>query len=125
MIFDHVGFGVKDFAASKAFFVEALEPLGIGIIMEGDDWAMMGAKGRPEFWFGALMTAPGPLHLAFKASSHAQVQDFYEKALLFGGVDNGAPGLRKHYHAHYYAAFVIAPDGHNIEAVCHHVEEKN
>lgn len=123
MIFDHLGFGVKDFAASKVFFVETLKPLGIEIIMEGDGWAMMGAKGRPEFWFGTLIAVSGPLHLAFKAHTHEEVKEFHEKALASGGVDNGSPGLREHYHTHYYAAFVIAPDGHNIEAVCH-IEEK-
>lgn len=125
MIFDHLGFGVKDFVASKAFFVEALKPLGIEIVMEGDNWAMMGSRGRPEFWFGTLIAAPGPLHLAFKAKNREAVQAFHEKALAFGGVDNGPPGLREHYHAHYYAAFVIAPDGHNIEAVCHTSQEED
>lgn len=119
MIIDHIGFNVSDFAASKAFYVKALAPLGIGIIMEGEGWAMIGKDGKPQFWFGAYGNSPGPIHIAFAAENHQQVREFHAAALAAGAKDNGGPGLRPHYHEHYYGAFVIGPDGHNIEAVCH------
>lgn len=119
MILDHIGFNVSDFAQSRAFYLGALAPLGIGIVKEGEGWAMIGRGGRPQFWFGAFGPGPGPIHLAFAAENREQVRRFHAAALAAGGKDNGAPGLRLQYHAHYYGAFVIAPDGHNIEAVCH------
>jgi hypothetical protein len=88
-------------------------------VKRGDGWAMMGRDGRPQFWFGATGPAPGPLHLAFAARSRDEVRGFYAAAIAAGGKDNGAPGLRVHYHANYYGAFVIGPDGHNVEAVHH------
>ncbi|HLS55916.1 MAG TPA: VOC family protein [Zeimonas sp.] len=118
-MFDHIGFGVSDYAASKAFFLAALEPLGIGAVMEGDFGVGLGRKGHPALWLHRAAAAPGPLHLAFTARDHAQVDAFYRAAIAAGGKDNGAPGLRPHYHPDYYAAFVIGPDGHNVEAVCH------
>lgn len=120
-MFDHVVFGVTDYAASKAFFVAALAPLGVAVASEGplgielcrpDDPASLCIRLAPE-------ARPAPLHLAFKADSRAQVDAFHRAALAAGGKDHGAPGLRPQYHAHYYAAFVIGPDGHNVEAVCH------
>jgi catechol 2,3-dioxygenase-like lactoylglutathione lyase family enzyme len=122
MIFDHVGFHVSDFEKSKAFFVRALEPLGIAVASEGPGWAMVGRDGKGQFWFGSLGSSPGPIHIAFRAQSREQVRRFHEAALAAGGKDNGAPGLRPHYHPHYYGAFVIGPDGHNVEAVCHNEE---
>ena len=122
MIFDHIGFHVSDFAASKAFYLRALEPLDIGVVAEGDDWAMIGRDGKAQFWFGSYGEAPGPVHLAFAARTREEVRRFYEAALAAGGQDNGAPGLRQHYHPNDYGAFVIGPDGHNIEAVCHQPE---
>jgi catechol 2,3-dioxygenase-like lactoylglutathione lyase family enzyme len=119
MVFDHIGFNVSDFAASKDFFIKALAPLGIGITMEGDGWAMVGRRGEGNFWFGSFGNNPGPIHVAFAARTREDVRKFYEAALAAGGQDNGAPGLRPHYHANYYGAFVIGPDGHNLEAVCH------
>ena len=116
---DHIGFGVSDYAASKAFFLAALDPLGIGVVMEGDFGVGLGRKGHPALWLHRAAAAPGPLHLAFTARDHAQVDAFYRAAIAAGGRDNGAPGLRPHYHPDYYAAFVIGPDGHNVEAVCH------
>jgi catechol 2,3-dioxygenase-like lactoylglutathione lyase family enzyme len=119
MVFDHIGFHVADFAASKDFFTKSLAPLGIGISAEGEGWAMVGRQGEGNFWFGGFGTNPGPIHLAFAAKTREEVRQFYHAALGAGGKDNGAPGLRPQYHAHYYGAFVIGPDGHNIEAVCH------
>jgi catechol 2,3-dioxygenase-like lactoylglutathione lyase family enzyme len=119
MILDHIGLNVSDFFAAQEFFMRALAPLGIEVVKRGDGWAMMGRDGRPQFWFGATGPAPGPLHLAFAARSRDEVRGFYAAAIAAGGKDNGAPGLRVHYHANYYGAFVIGPDGHNVEAVHH------
>jgi catechol 2,3-dioxygenase-like lactoylglutathione lyase family enzyme len=122
MIIDHMGFAVRDRGRSKAFYVKALAPLGIAIVMEGHGWVGMGRDGRPQFWFGGAEGGAGPIHLAFAARSRAEVRAFYEAALGAGGKDNGPPGLRPEYHADYYGAFVLDPDGHNIEAVCHSPE---
>lgn len=122
MIFDHIGFSVESFARSRAFYEKALAPLGIGIVMEGNGWAMMGRDGRPQFWFGEDDGKAGPIHVAFAARDRAQVRAFHEAALAAGGADNGAPGLRPEYHPDYYGAFVFDPDGHNVEAVCHKPE---
>jgi len=119
MILDHIGFNVSDLARSKAFYLRALAPLRIGIVLEGEGWAMFGRPGKPQFWIGSFGTLPGGIHVAFAAETRAQVRAFHEAALAAGGNDNGAPGLRPQYHADYYGAYVIAPDGHNVEAVCH------
>jgi catechol 2,3-dioxygenase-like lactoylglutathione lyase family enzyme len=118
-MFDHIGFGVASFKKSRAFYLKALAPLGIGVAMEGADWIMMGKDGKPGFWFGNHGVPPGPMHLAFTADSREQVRAFYEAALAAGGMDNGKPGVRTEYHPNYYGAYVIDPDGHNVEAVCH------
>ena len=118
-MFDHIGFHVSDFAKTKAFLLAALEPLGIGVVSEGEGWAMLGRGTKPQLWFGAFGPAPQGLHLAFAAADREQVRRFHAAALAAGGQDNGGPGLRPQYHAHYYGAFVIGPDGHNVEAVCH------
>ena len=121
-MFDHVKFGVSDFAASKAFFLKALEPLGVVVVAEGPP--TYGVELCPKGGTASLVLhqteeKPAHLHLAFTAENRQQVEAFYRAALEAGGKDNGAPGLRPHYHANYYAAFVIGPDGHNIEVVCH------
>jgi catechol 2,3-dioxygenase-like lactoylglutathione lyase family enzyme len=121
-MFDHVGFGVSDYAASKAFFLEALEPLGVAVVMEGPYGVGLGRDGKPSLWLYSTSEKPAHLHLAFAAADRKQVDAFYRAALAAGGKDNGAPGLRPHYHPNYYAAFVIGPDGHNVEAVCHKPE---
>jgi catechol 2,3-dioxygenase-like lactoylglutathione lyase family enzyme len=122
-MFDHVVFGVSDYAASKAFFLKALEPLGVAVIQEGP----LGVELCPEGGTTSLCLhqteeKPAHLHLAFTAENRQQVEAFHHAALEAGGKDNGAPGLRPQYHANYYAAFVIGPDGHNIEVVCHEPE---
>jgi catechol 2,3-dioxygenase-like lactoylglutathione lyase family enzyme len=121
-MFDHLGFGVTDYAASKAFFLGALEPLGVTVAMEGPHGLGIGRAGKPSLWMFATQEKPAHLHIAFAADSRAQVDAFYRAALAAGGKDNGAPGLRPQYHANYYGAFVIGPDGHNVEAVCHKPE---
>jgi catechol 2,3-dioxygenase-like lactoylglutathione lyase family enzyme len=121
-MFDHLGLGVSDYAASKSFFLEALAPLGVELVMEGPYGLGIGQNGKPSLWLHDDKTKPAPLHLAFTADTRAQVDAFYRAALAAGGRDNGAPGLRPHYHANYYGAFVIGPDGHNVEAVCHRAD---
>jgi catechol 2,3-dioxygenase-like lactoylglutathione lyase family enzyme len=120
-MFDHVKFGVSDYAASKAFFLKALEPLGVAVVSEGPPsyGVELCTKGETSLCLYQTAETPAHLHLAFTAESRRQVDAFYRAALEAGGKDHGAPGLRPHYHANYYAAFVIGPDGHNIEAVCH------
>ena len=118
-MFDHVAIGVSDYAASKAFFLEALRPLGVAVVQEGPLGVELSPKGKASLCLCPTGEKPSRLHLAFTAENRRQVEDFYRAALAAGGRDNGAPGLRPQYHATYYAAFVIGPDGHNIEAVCH------
>lgn len=121
-MFDHVKFGVSDYAAGKAFFLAALEPLGIVAGSEGPPAygiELSHPEGQVSLCLFQTAEKPAHLHLAFAAENRQQVDDFHRAALAAGGKDNGAPGLRPHYHANYYAAFVIGPDGHNIEAVCH------
>ena len=120
-MFDHVKFGVSDYVASKAFFLKALAPLGVVVASEGPP--AYGVELCPKGSTSSLCLfqtdeKPAHLHLAFKADTRQQVDAFYRAALGAGASDNGAPGLRPQYHANYYAAFVIGPDGHNIEAVC-------
>lgn len=123
---DHIGFKVTDFGISKAFYELALAPLGYGLVMEmtGTDnrHAGFGANGKPEFWIGTGETTQGSLHIALAARSRRDVEAFHVAALAAGAQDNGAPGLRTLYHPNYYGAFVLDPDGHNIEAVCHSPE---
>jgi catechol 2,3-dioxygenase-like lactoylglutathione lyase family enzyme len=122
---DHVGFPVSDYARAKAFYERALAPLGYTLIMEVQQneqdakAAGFGANGKPDFWIGGEGGLDKPLHVAIAAKNRAAVDAFYQAAIAAGGKDNGAPGLRPHYHANYYGAFVLDPDGHNIEAVCH------
>jgi len=121
-MFDHVGFGVTNLAESKAFFLKALQPLGVSVVMEGPYGVGMGQKNKPSLWLFATKEHPARLHIAFTAETRKQVDEFYRAAMSAGGKDNGPPGLRPHYHANYYGAFVIGPDGHNVEAVCHKPE---
>jgi catechol 2,3-dioxygenase-like lactoylglutathione lyase family enzyme len=124
-MFDHVKIGVSDFAASKAFFLRALEPLGVAVYAEGPPTygvELCPKDGDVSLCLFQTEEKPAHLHLAFKAENREQVEAFYRAALEAGGKDNGAPGLRPQYSGRYYAAFVIGPDGHNIEAVCHEPE---
>lgn len=122
MIIDHIGFAVSDSEKSSEFYSKALLPLGIVKIMEVEGWTGFGKNGKPEFWFGKGDSPQLPMHIAFSAENRNQVDQFYEAALAAGGKDNGAPGIREIYHPNYYGAFVVDPDGHNIEAVYHNPE---
>jgi catechol 2,3-dioxygenase-like lactoylglutathione lyase family enzyme len=123
---DHTGLAVSDFAHSKRFYILALAPLGMTQLAEfgadvtgSVDVAGFGAAPKPEFWIHSGTPNRPPVHVAFRAVDRAQVDAFHAAAMAAGGTDNGAPGLRAHYHPNYYGAFVLDPDGHNIEAVCH------
>ena len=116
---DHVGLRVSNYGRSKKFYEGALQPLGYGLVMEYEQNAGFGIGQKPDFWIGAAPQAAVSAHVCFTASSRAQVDAFYHAAIAAGGKDNGAPGLRPQYHPDYYGAFVLDPDGHNIEAVCH------
>ena len=121
-MFDHVGFGVTNLTESKAFFLKALEPLGVAVVMEGVYGVGLGQNHKPSLWLYEANDKPAHLHLAFVAENRGQVDAFYKAAMAAGAKENGAPGLRPHYHANYYGAFVLGPDGHNVEAVCHRPE---
>jgi catechol 2,3-dioxygenase-like lactoylglutathione lyase family enzyme len=116
---DHTGFNVSNFETSKAFYSQALAPLGYELLKEFGDMAGFGVDGKPDFWIVQGVVSTPRIHIAFRADNREIVQAFYQAALTIGGNDNGAPGLRSHYHPNYYAAFVLDPDGYNVEAVCH------
>ena len=127
---DHVGFAVSDAERSRRFYEQALAPLGMGLIMSvtpeqtesGGTAHGFGSDGKPYFWVGDNERVGEGTHVAFAVETRAKVDAFHAAALAAGGRDNGAPGLRPHYHPNYYAAFVQDPDGSNIEAVCHRPE---
>jgi catechol 2,3-dioxygenase-like lactoylglutathione lyase family enzyme len=124
---DHVGFAVSEIERSRRFYEQALAPLGITLIMSvtpeqtesGGTAHGFGSGGKPYFWIGDNERVGEGIHVAFATETRAEVDAFYEAALAAGGRDNGAPGIRPHYHPNYYGAFVLDPDGMNIEAVCH------
>jgi catechol 2,3-dioxygenase-like lactoylglutathione lyase family enzyme len=116
---DHAGVSVANVARSKMFYRTALAPLGYALVMEWEQFAGFGIGGKPDFWIGQGTPNEPRVHVAFRADTRAVVDAFHRAALAAGGRDNGAPGLRPHYHENYYGAFVLDPDGHNIEAVCH------
>jgi catechol 2,3-dioxygenase-like lactoylglutathione lyase family enzyme len=126
---DHIGIQVLDYEKSKAFYLQALGPLGYALIMElsREQHAQLpspkicgvGEKGKPDFWISGTTQAPPGQHLAFRADNRAAVDAFYKAAVAAGGKPNGEPGIRAHYHPNYYGAFVIDLNGHNLEAVCH------
>lgn len=129
VVIDHISLNTPDYPRAKAFFLAALAPIEYGLVMEltramvpslaVDVCCGLGAGQKPDFWLSPTDQSIVPQHIAFLAKTRAQVDAFYAAALEAGGKDNGAPGLRPHYHADYYGAFVIDPDGNNIEAVCH------
>jgi catechol 2,3-dioxygenase-like lactoylglutathione lyase family enzyme len=124
-VLDHIGLRVNELEKAKAFYRSALAPLGYELVMEfgpeaGIEYqgAGFGAGGKPDFWVG-LGESNGPIHVAFAAVDRKTVDAFHAAALDAGGKDNGKPGLRAHYHPNYYGAFVLDPEGNNVEVVCH------
>ncbi len=123
---DHTSLSVSDYEAAKTFYTAALAPLRISLLMEfpasvtgNVDVCGLGADGKPFLWLtNAGRTSPH-VHLAIRAETRKQVDEFHAAAIAAGGEDNGSPGLRPMYHPNYYGAFVLDADGHNIEAVCH------
>jgi catechol 2,3-dioxygenase-like lactoylglutathione lyase family enzyme len=127
-ILDHFGINVSSYERSKAFYEKALAPLGVQVVMEYGTACGFGRDGKPDLWIGEGITkfqrpehlkVITPVHVALVARSRAEVEGFYKAALAAGGKDNGPPGVRKEYHPNYYGAFVLDPDGHNVEAVIH------
>jgi len=123
---DHTGVVVSDFDRSKRFYQAALGAIGYQLLLEfpaavtgSTDVAGFGEPGKPDFWLSRGTPNQPPVHVAFRVQDRATVDAFYNAAMAAGGRDNGEPGLRPHYHPNYYGAFVLDPDGHNIEAVCH------
>jgi catechol 2,3-dioxygenase-like lactoylglutathione lyase family enzyme len=115
-MFDHIGIRVKDLAASVRFYTAALAPLGLGLCSSDESGAGFGPRGEPALW---LYRGEGAgTHLAFRAGDRAAVDRFHAAALAAGGRDHGQPGVRGDYGPSYYAAFVLDPDGNNVEAVC-------
>ncbi|MDF3067917.1 MAG: Lactoylglutathione lyase [Polyangiaceae bacterium] len=126
---DHSGLSVTDPAKSRKFYELALAPLGYEVLMEvptehtgGIVVLGFGEPQKPDFWLHEGPPQTPRVHVAFRAASRVVVDEFYKAAIAAGGKDNGPPGLRPHYHQHYYGAFVLDPDGHNIEACCHDPE---
>jgi catechol 2,3-dioxygenase-like lactoylglutathione lyase family enzyme len=123
---DHTGVGVSDFEKSKDFYTHALGAIGYELIAEfsaeitgSTAVAGFGEPPKPDFWINEGAPQKPHVHVAFRVPSRALVDGFYKAAIAAGGQDNGAPGPRPHYHANYYGAFVLDPDGHNVEACCH------
>ncbi|MEZ0291544.1 MAG: VOC family protein [Solirubrobacteraceae bacterium] len=115
---DHLNIGVADLAAARAFYVPALAPLGYAVILDREWGVGLGQDGKPDFWISDRPSS-APLHVAFAAPDRATVDAFHAAALAAGGHDNGGPGIRAQYHPHYYGAFVLDPEGNNVEAVTH------
>lgn len=114
---DHIGLKVADLARSKAFYKKVLAEIGYDVLHEGEGYCGFGpADGKPDFWL-SVGPATGGTHVAFHAAARETVQAFYAAGLKAGGKDNGPPGIREQYHPKYYGAFVLDPDGHNVEAV--------
>lgn len=120
---DHIGLSVSNVQASIRFYTPALKPLGMQLLGEDNGWVGFGENRQAVFWFGTAEVIQAPMHIAFSARSRDMVDQFYNAAIAAGGKCNGTPGERARYHPHYYAAFVIDPDGHNVEAVCHQPAE--
>jgi catechol 2,3-dioxygenase-like lactoylglutathione lyase family enzyme len=119
---DHVIYSVSDLAKSKDFYTAALTPIGYSLLTEWEQFLGYGVAPKPDFWISQGEPNVPAVHVAFRAATRAQVDAFYHAALEAGGRDNGPPGPRPDYHPNYYGAFVLDPDGHNVEAVCHEPE---
>lgn len=125
---DHIGITVSNMQKSKEFYKKALAPLKYDLLMDlGPEItktvavAGFGENRKPDFWISEGNVG-SHVHVSFRARNRGKVDDFYRAAVEAGGKDNGAPGIRAHYHPDYYGAFVLDPDGHNIEACCHDPE---
>jgi catechol 2,3-dioxygenase-like lactoylglutathione lyase family enzyme len=118
-VLDHVVLNVSDYDGAKAFYTQALAPLGVEAVMEFGLMCGFGKDGKPYLWIAERDQPSAPVHVALAAPDRATVDAFHAAALAAGGTDNGAPGLRPRYHRSYYGAFVLDPDGNNVEAVCH------
>jgi catechol 2,3-dioxygenase-like lactoylglutathione lyase family enzyme len=118
-LLDHVHINVSDFEAAKSFYLAALEPLEVRALMEFPNTCGMGNRGKPDLWISERGEPTAPVHVAITSPDRSTVNAFYDAAIAAGGRDNGAPGMRPQYHENYYGAFVLDPDGNNIEAVCH------
>jgi catechol 2,3-dioxygenase-like lactoylglutathione lyase family enzyme len=123
---DHTGISVRDIKKSKAFYTRALAPIGYTLLAEfpasvtgSSDVAGFGVAPRPDFWIASGTSNVPPIHVAFRVENRRLVDEFHKAAMAAGGRDNGGPGVRAHYHPNYYGAFVLDPDGHNVEVVCH------
>ena len=116
---DHIGIDVADYARSRGFYLQALPAIGWELVEETHGWMAFGPPGQPLFWLREAKPATTPIHIAFPATDRAAVDAFHTAAVAAGAEDNGPPGLREIYHPNYYGAFVLDPDGHNVEAVCH------
>lgn len=114
---DHVTIRVKNLEVTKKFYLEALKPLGYTLLHGDNEFIGFGKNGKADTWFTINKPTSGPVHISWKADSKEVVDEFYKVAIAAGGIDNGAPGTRAEYHADYYGAFVLDPDGNNIEAV--------
>jgi catechol 2,3-dioxygenase-like lactoylglutathione lyase family enzyme len=117
-LIDHLALRVRDLGWSRTFYEQALGPFGVEVV-ESSQGPGFSIEGGGDFWIGEGEPPAAPVHVAFAAPDRATVDEFHRAAIEAGGRDNGAPGLRPQYHAGYYAAFVLDPDGNNIEAVCH------
>ena len=120
---DHMTVTVRDLRASVAFYTAALKPLGYGVVMDFGEFVGFGDARKPYLFLRSGPTPSQPMHIAFSAPNRVKVQEFHDAAVKAGAKDDGQPGVREIYHPHYYGAFVIDPDGHPIEAVCHAPEK--
>jgi catechol 2,3-dioxygenase-like lactoylglutathione lyase family enzyme len=126
---DHLTLHVSDLDASLAFYRQALAPLGYAVVLDLSRVDIpqlpvartvgLGVRGKPDLWLRPAEGAVVPTHIAFRAADRATVDAFHQAGLKAGSQDNGRPGVRAHYHPHYYGAFLLDPDGYNVEAVCH------
>jgi catechol 2,3-dioxygenase-like lactoylglutathione lyase family enzyme len=122
LMLDHIGLEVRSYAVSKAFYSQTLVVLGYVVVEETHGWCGFGSPGKPQFFIHEGQSPTAPVHVGFSAGDRSRVDHFHAAALAAGGRDNGPPGIRAIYHPNYYGAFVLDPDGNNIEAVCHDAE---